>query len=63
LLRLRRVVGSYSVGRIVNPRTARAQLIGGITCRSQRKSSSLSGERARPAPRFRGGKNLLSAIL
>jgi xanthine dehydrogenase YagR molybdenum-binding subunit len=30
LLRLRRVVGSYSVGRIVNPRTARAQLIGGI---------------------------------
>jgi xanthine dehydrogenase YagR molybdenum-binding subunit len=30
LLRLRRVVGSYSAGRIVNPRTARAQLIGGI---------------------------------
>jgi xanthine dehydrogenase YagR molybdenum-binding subunit len=30
LLRLRRVVGSYSVGRVVNPRTARAQLIGGI---------------------------------
>jgi xanthine dehydrogenase YagR molybdenum-binding subunit len=30
LLRLRRVVGSYSVGRIVNPRTARSQLIGGI---------------------------------
>ncbi len=30
LLRLRRVVGSYSVGRIVNPRTARAQLLGGI---------------------------------
>ena len=30
LLRLRRVVGSYSVGRIINPRTARAQLVGGI---------------------------------
>jgi xanthine dehydrogenase YagR molybdenum-binding subunit len=30
LLRLRRVVGSYSAGRIINPRTARAQLIGGI---------------------------------
>jgi xanthine dehydrogenase YagR molybdenum-binding subunit len=30
LLRLRRVVGSYSVGRIINPRTARAQLLGGI---------------------------------
>jgi len=30
LLRLRRVVGSYSAGRIINPRTARAQLLGGI---------------------------------
>jgi xanthine dehydrogenase YagR molybdenum-binding subunit len=30
LLRLRRAVGSYSVGRIVNPRTARAQMTGGI---------------------------------
>ncbi len=30
LLRLRRVVGRYSAGRIVNPRTARAQMIGGI---------------------------------
>jgi xanthine dehydrogenase YagR molybdenum-binding subunit len=30
LLRLRRVVGSYSAGRIVNPRTARAQMLGGI---------------------------------
>ncbi|UCI05173.1 xanthine dehydrogenase family protein molybdopterin-binding subunit [Mesorhizobium sp. B1-1-8] len=30
LLRLRRAVGSYSVGRIVNPRTARSQLLGGI---------------------------------
>jgi xanthine dehydrogenase YagR molybdenum-binding subunit len=30
LVRLRRVVGSYSVGRVVNPRTARAQLLGGI---------------------------------
>jgi xanthine dehydrogenase YagR molybdenum-binding subunit len=30
LLRLRRVVGSYSVGRIVNPRTASSQMIGGI---------------------------------
>ena len=30
LVRLRRVVGRYSVGRIVNPRTARAQMIGGI---------------------------------
>jgi xanthine dehydrogenase YagR molybdenum-binding subunit len=30
LLRLRRAVGRYSAGRIVNPRTARAQMIGGI---------------------------------
>ncbi len=30
LLRLRRVVGSYAVGRIINPRTARSQMIGGI---------------------------------
>ena len=30
LLRLRRVVGSYSAGRIVNPKTARSQMIGGI---------------------------------
>ncbi|HEY2165500.1 MAG TPA: molybdopterin cofactor-binding domain-containing protein [Gemmatimonadaceae bacterium] len=30
LLRLRRAVGSYSVGRIVNPRTARARMLGGI---------------------------------
>jgi xanthine dehydrogenase YagR molybdenum-binding subunit len=30
LLRLRRAVGSYSVGRVVNPRTAHAQLLGGI---------------------------------
>ncbi|CAN7603534.1 xanthine dehydrogenase family protein molybdopterin-binding subunit [Trinickia sp. LjRoot230] len=30
LLRLRRAVGSYSAGRIINPRTARAQMIGGI---------------------------------
>jgi len=30
LVRLRRVVGRYSAGRIVNPRTARAQMIGGI---------------------------------
>jgi xanthine dehydrogenase YagR molybdenum-binding subunit len=30
LLRLRRVVGSYSAGRIVNPRTAKAQMTGGI---------------------------------
>ncbi len=30
LLRLRRVVGSYSAGRIVNPRTARSQMTGGI---------------------------------
>jgi xanthine dehydrogenase YagR molybdenum-binding subunit len=30
LVRLRRAVGRYSVGRIVNPRTARAQMIGGI---------------------------------
>jgi xanthine dehydrogenase YagR molybdenum-binding subunit len=30
LLRLRRALGSYSVGRIINPRTARSQLIGGI---------------------------------
>jgi xanthine dehydrogenase YagR molybdenum-binding subunit len=30
LLRLRRAVGSYSVGRIVNPRTAKAQVTGGL---------------------------------
>jgi xanthine dehydrogenase YagR molybdenum-binding subunit len=30
LLRLRRVVGSYSAGRIINPRTAKAQMSGGI---------------------------------
>jgi xanthine dehydrogenase YagR molybdenum-binding subunit len=30
LLRLRRAVGSYSVGRVVNPRTAKAQMSGGI---------------------------------
>ena len=30
LLRLRRAVGSYSAGRIINPRTARAQMTGGI---------------------------------
>ena len=30
LLRLRRAVGSYSVGRIVNPRTARSQMTGGM---------------------------------
>jgi xanthine dehydrogenase YagR molybdenum-binding subunit len=30
LLRLRRAVGSYSAGRIINPRTARSQMIGGI---------------------------------
>jgi xanthine dehydrogenase YagR molybdenum-binding subunit len=30
IIRLRRAVGRYSVGRIVNPRTARAQMLGGI---------------------------------
>jgi xanthine dehydrogenase YagR molybdenum-binding subunit len=30
LLRLRRAVGRYSVGRIMNPRTARGQMVGGI---------------------------------
>ena len=30
LLRLRRAVGSYSAGRIINPRTARAQMTGGV---------------------------------
>jgi xanthine dehydrogenase YagR molybdenum-binding subunit len=30
ILRLRRVVGSYSAGRIINPKTARSQLTGGI---------------------------------
>jgi xanthine dehydrogenase YagR molybdenum-binding subunit len=30
LLRLRRAVGSYSAGRIINPRTARAQMTGAI---------------------------------
>ena len=31
LLRLRRAVGAYSAGRIINPRTARGQMIGAIT--------------------------------
>jgi xanthine dehydrogenase YagR molybdenum-binding subunit len=30
LLRLRRAVGAYSAGRIINPKTARSQMIGGI---------------------------------
>jgi xanthine dehydrogenase YagR molybdenum-binding subunit len=30
LVRMRRAVGGYSAGRIVNPRTARSQMIGGI---------------------------------
>lgn len=30
LIRLRRVAGSYSAGRIINPKTARSQMIGGI---------------------------------
>ena len=30
IIRLRRLVGSYSVGRILNPRTARSQIIGGM---------------------------------
>ncbi|MBC7940944.1 MAG: xanthine dehydrogenase family protein molybdopterin-binding subunit, partial [Chitinophagaceae bacterium] len=30
LVRLRRAVGGYSAGRIVNPRTARSQMVGGI---------------------------------
>ncbi len=30
LMRLRRAVGSYSAGRIINPRTARSQMTGGI---------------------------------
>lgn len=30
IVRLRRAVGRYSVGRIVNPRTARSQMLGGI---------------------------------
>jgi xanthine dehydrogenase YagR molybdenum-binding subunit len=30
IMRLRRAVARYSVGRVVNPRTARAQMIGGI---------------------------------
>jgi xanthine dehydrogenase YagR molybdenum-binding subunit len=30
LLRFRRAVGSYSVGRVINPRTAKAQMSGGI---------------------------------
>ena len=29
-MQLRRVVGSYSAGRIINPRTAKAQMVGGI---------------------------------
>lgn len=31
LVRLRRAVGAYSVGRVMNTRTARSQMIGGIT--------------------------------
>jgi xanthine dehydrogenase YagR molybdenum-binding subunit len=30
LIRLRRAVGSYSAGRIINPKTARSQMIGGV---------------------------------
>jgi xanthine dehydrogenase YagR molybdenum-binding subunit len=30
LIRLRRAVGSYSAGRIINPKTARSQMTGGI---------------------------------
>jgi xanthine dehydrogenase YagR molybdenum-binding subunit len=30
LLRLRRATGVYSAGRIINPRTARSQMIGGL---------------------------------
>jgi CO/xanthine dehydrogenase Mo-binding subunit len=30
LVRLNRVVGSYDAGRIINPKTARSQAIGGI---------------------------------
>jgi xanthine dehydrogenase YagR molybdenum-binding subunit len=30
IIRLRRAVGRYSAGRIVNPRTARSQMLGGI---------------------------------
>jgi len=30
IVRLRRAVGSYSAGRIINPRTARSQMVGGI---------------------------------
>jgi xanthine dehydrogenase YagR molybdenum-binding subunit len=30
LIRLRRAVGAYSAGRIINPKTARSQMIGGI---------------------------------
>ncbi|ROQ77605.1 xanthine dehydrogenase YagR molybdenum-binding subunit [Streptomyces sp. CEV 2-1] len=30
LLRLRRATGVYSVGRVINPRTARSQMIGGV---------------------------------
>src|SRR5207244_8601254 len=30
LLRLRRAVGAYSAGRIINPKTARSQMTGGI---------------------------------
>jgi xanthine dehydrogenase YagR molybdenum-binding subunit len=30
IIRLRRAIGRYSVGRVVNPRTARAQMLGGI---------------------------------
>ena len=30
LLRLRRATGVYSAGKIINPRTARSQMIGGV---------------------------------
>jgi xanthine dehydrogenase YagR molybdenum-binding subunit len=30
-IRVSKVVGAYGVGRVMNPKTARSQLIGGIT--------------------------------
>lgn len=47
LLRLRRVVGRYSAGRIVNPRTARAQMIGGIVWGWGKAAMEVSDQDAR----------------
>jgi xanthine dehydrogenase YagR molybdenum-binding subunit len=40
LIRLNRLVGAYDAGRIINPKTARSQAIGGVIWASARLSSS-----------------------